>query len=362
MLRRILTSRPARNLATALFAVAAIAWITVRVLGFPGPRDLRKDPDRLTLMTLNAEFLWDGQAPEEGQVEFPWKSSPRKAVARMRALAKIIRDADADIVSLAEVENLDALRIFNQGQLRGMHYLPRFAQGIDRYTGQDMGLLTRIAPDFIRRDDRKGRSGNLRKSVSKNYVAVIRAGDRRIALIGLHFLAKPDDKERRPAREAQADAVRSMAVEQRRAGRLVVVWGDFNDYDGSPESRDAVGHVPITNVLRRVREMDPRNPDDDLINVARWLPAHRRYTSFYDRNGNGRVDPPKEFSSIDHVLISPELARHVESVEIPTGHDPTASTDHFPIVVRLNFAKSWELNDPRGDHPPSLGPRIASLL
>ncbi len=34
--------------------------------------DRRTDRSRLTIMTINAEFPWDGVAPEEGQANFPW--------------------------------------------------------------------------------------------------------------------------------------------------------------------------------------------------------------------------------------------------------------------------------------------------
>ena len=48
--------------------------------------DRRTDPSQLTIMSLNAEFLWDGLDPEEGnpQVQFPWKGVPDEALEHMR--------------------------------------------------------------------------------------------------------------------------------------------------------------------------------------------------------------------------------------------------------------------------------------
>src|SRR5437870_1061161 len=89
-----------------------------------------------------------------------------------------------------------------------------------------------------------------------------------------------------------------------------------------------------------VREMDPANTADDLVNAASFVPKADRFTAFHDANENSQVDPPNEETSIDHVLLSPALAAKVESVQMPHGSDPLQVSDHFPIVVRLRFGGS----------------------
>lgn len=108
-------------------------------------QDRRQNHSRLTLMTLNTEFMWDGQAPEEGQVDFAWKNSATEAEEHMQAVAQIIIRGNADIVNLAEIENQAALETLNTKFLHGRGYKTYFAKGTD--TGQDMGLLTRIDPE-----------------------------------------------------------------------------------------------------------------------------------------------------------------------------------------------------------------------
>lgn len=289
-------------------------------------------------MHLNALFLWDGIPPEEGEIEFPWKGSPEKAEAHMREIAALIRAARPDLVNLAEVENEAALKRFNEKFLPGLGYRPYFAEGIDHFTGQDMGLLSRFPLESYRYDRRRGTSGRTRKSVSKNYVATLHLRDAKIALIGLHLLANPSAADRKHRRQAQADAILQMAREKQRAGYQLIVWGDFNDYDGAADSLDSQRNRPITNVMSRLRQLDPDNPQDDLVNAVRFVPAGERYTSFYDRNHNRRVDGPHEYSAIDHILLSPTLAAAVEEVEIMQTHDPLQVSDHFPIVVRLRFS------------------------
>ncbi len=283
--------------------------------------DRPANASRLVLMALNAEFLWDGVPPEEGEIDFPWKGSREKAEAHMADIAEIVKAHDPDILHLAEVENQRALETFNVRFLAGHGYRPYLVSGTDTATGQDVALLSRIELESISRDPRKGTSGTKRKSVSKHYIATLRTGDLRLGLVGLHFLANPQREGRKADREAQADAVRRMARELDERDYSVVVWGDFNDFDG--ETLDRSGNRPITRVLEWIRELDPQDPNDDLVNVAERLPQQERYT-------NGR-------DAIDHVLVSPELAERVTRVEISHDHDPRAVTNHFPIIVYLRL-------------------------
>jgi hypothetical protein len=106
--------------------------------------DRPRDKSQLVVMTLNAEFLWDGLPPDEGQPDFPWKGSPTEA-EHMAAVAQVITRENPDIVNLVEVENLAASAPFTDCYLVGYGYAQYFVQGRDTYTGQDVVLLTRIA-------------------------------------------------------------------------------------------------------------------------------------------------------------------------------------------------------------------------
>ncbi len=319
--------------------------------------DRRTDKSVLVVMTLNAEFLWDGVEPEEGQVNFAWKGSQTEAEEHMQKVAELIIQSNPDLINLVEVENIEALTTFNDKFLAGRGYRPYLVKGNDTYTGQDVALLTRIDPEggTIERDDREGVRGTVRKSVSKNYFARILTGDTRILVMGLHFLAQPNREDRRLQREAQAEAIRSIAQEKSTGGFHALILGDFNDYDGEQGSRDHIDSMPISSVLSIVRSMDSNNSSDDLVNAASLAPKAIRFTAFFDANDNGEINPPQEFTSIDHVLLSPELASLVELVEIPHNHDPRAVTDHFPVVVRFRLA-------PTPEPAPTSTVRITRLL
>ncbi|MEQ9642040.1 MAG: lamin tail domain-containing protein [Alphaproteobacteria bacterium] len=325
--------------------------------------DRRADPGRLVVMTFNGEFLWDGRPPEEGQVNFAWKHAPDEADERMQAIAGIIAAHDPDIVNLVEVEGLAALEHLNATFLAGRGYAAYLVKGKDSFTGQDVGLLTRIDPEggAIARDDRSGASGSTFKSVSKNYFAKLDVGGRKIAILGIHYLSRPGDASRLHQRQAQADATLTQARELAAAGYDIIILGDFNDYTGEQASLDINDHMPITNVLARLQGMDPASADDDLVNALRFVPKARRYTAYWDRDEDSRIDEPEEFSAIDHILISGALAQLIAWAEIDHGHDPRTLTDHFPVIVRFDLPGAspadgvaalriaWLLPNPDGD-------------
>lgn len=314
-----------------------ICLLTLAVSG----EDRRTDKTTLTVMTFNAEFLWDGIAPEEGnsQVKFDWKGDPVKAAIHMQKIAEVIKKNNPDVINLVEVENFAALSLFNDKFLLGQKYKPYLVDGKDTFTGQDVAPLTRIDPENnqITYDDRKGQSANISKSVSKNYVARIQVGNYKLAFIGLHFLAIPTNEARRLDRQAQADAIKQIALEQLAAGYSLVVWGDFNDYDVEDISLDVNNNKPISSVLANIRLLDRNTELDDLINVAKYVEKAKRYTAWYDANRNGKIDYPTDYSAIDHILLSPELAGRIEKVYISQEHNPMEVSDHFPIVVKLRL-------------------------
>lgn len=293
-------------------------------------------------MALNAEFLWDGAGPEEGhpRIRFPWRYNRVEAERHMERIAEIVVASDPDVAIVCEVENQSALTRFNNGFLAGSGYRAFVFEGDDVDTGQDVALLTRIDPDEVTFHEEAMSLNGVRKGLTKNIVAKLRVGSLRLGVVGVHLIANPDDRSRRAEREAQAGCIRELTRRLRRSNHLPVVCGDFNDYDGCIESSDCNDSTPISNVLRIARQMDPKSRDDDLVNASCFVPKVTRYTSHRDRNGNGRVDAGDLLSSIDHVLLAPELVEHVESVDIPKHVETRFVTPHFPVVVRMRVPQS----------------------
>lgn len=290
----------------------------------------------IRIATFNTEFMFDG-LDGEGQASFPWKGNPALARAHRDSLARVIRTIDADVVMVQEVENLGTLQLLAAESLQDMGYTAYLVDGRDSFTGQDVGLLSRLPVSEVGRTDERARVGTTRQDygVSKNFWARLDLGGVPTTLIGLHFLARPDDLDRKPRREAQAEVIRQFVEQEMAAGRAVAVLGDFNDFDA--EVPDRMGNIPITDVLATVKEAGP-GPDDDLRNVAAEVPQRDRYTAYWDRNRNDEIDRD-ELSSLDHILLSPRLYEALRAVDFAHIHDPRFVSDHFPIVVTLDLPR-----------------------
>ena len=284
------------------------------------------------IATFNGEFLFDGEG-NEGEATFPWKGDPDAARAHRRQVGDVIRMLDADVVVIPETENLRALELLIEESLPDLGYRPTLVDGRDSFTGQDVGILSRIPIEDAGRTDERVPVGvsDQAYGVSKNVWARLTIDGQPVTLVGVHFLARPDDLDRRDRREAQAEVIRRLVARETLAGREVIALGDFNDFDDA--TLDRAGSRPITGVLQIVKAAGPGEADD-LVNVLKDVPPAQRFTSFYDRNRNDRFDPG-EFSAIDHVLLSPGLYRRVRDVRYVHAHDPREVSDHFPIVVTL---------------------------
>ena len=289
--------------------------------------------DGIRIATFNGEFLFDGVG-DEGQATFPWKGDPERARAHRRDVGEVVRSLDADLVVMTETENIEALQMLNDETLAGMGYTAVLVDGRDSFTGQDVGLLTRLPVEASGRTDEMAPVGvsDQRYGVSKNLWVRVDLDGTPTTIIGVHFLARPDDVERRPRREAQAEVIRQLVEAELAAGRQTIVMGDLNDFDD--RILDRRSSRPISDVLATVKRAGP-GPDDDLVNVLGDVPQAERYTSLYDRNGNDVIEPG-ELSAIDHVLLSPALYRRVVDVRYVHSHDPRKVSDHFPIVVTLS--------------------------
>lgn len=318
---------------------ALLYLVTILFLLAQGCKEKGKDTvHSISVATFNTYFLWDGIEPEEGNsnISFPHKGNYTLAREHMSKVADVLKEIDADILNLVEIEGIEALKMLNDTFLNDMGYEIGFVKGKDTFTGQDVAILSKYPILNIQRFDNKGESEGKEKSVSKNYIADIEINGKTISFIGVHFLARPMDPSRLPDRQAQAMAVRYNAVKAYKKGNQVVVFGDLNDFDGDTSCLDINNNSPITNVLETLKVMDSIDMEDNLSNALTLVPKESRYTAHWDQDGENDVDS-EEFSAIDHVLLSPELNSSVTEVEIYHSYNPLEVSDHFPIVVKINL-------------------------
>ncbi|MEM6327379.1 MAG: endonuclease/exonuclease/phosphatase family protein [Bacteroidota bacterium] len=304
--------------------------------GAPPPFEVRETVEWRTegvrIAAFNAEFLFDGEG-NEGDATFDWKGDPAASRAHRDEIADTIRRLGADVVVIPETENLRVLEMMIEESLADLGYRAYLVDGQDTFTGQDIGLLSRIVVEDVGRTNERVPVGvgDQTYGVSKNLWARMTIGGVPVTIVGLHFLARPLDAERAPRREAQAEVIRRLVAAEMAQGREVVVLGDFNDFD--PDVLDRAGSVPVTDVMAIIKSAGP-GPEDDLRNVLADVPQAERFTALYDRDRDEIIEEG-ELSAIDHILLSPGLYARLREVVFAPLHDPLEVSDHFPLAVSL---------------------------
>jgi len=73
-----------------------------------------------------------------------------------------------------------------------------------------------------------------------------------------------------------------------------------------------------------------------LFSVAEEILQSDRYTDWWDSDNNCNTSSQKDYSMIDHVLVSEYIKKNIENVFIYHGYDEYCgkyNSDHFPIVI-----------------------------
>jgi endonuclease/exonuclease/phosphatase family metal-dependent hydrolase len=232
---------------------------------------------------------------------------------RRQLAARALKEPDGglpDILCLQEVENIQAIRIFNQRYLAG--YYP-YSLLIDAYDPRniDVGLLSRYPIGDIRSHiDDSDRHGNRIFSRDCLEASIALPGGETLTLFINHLKSKLVIRKKNEndadyharirsshrRREKQAQEAKKLVTE-RFAGAhsqtLYAVIGDFNDTPQSPYIRELVRSGHLTDLLRAHR------------------PANDRWT-YYWRSA-GRV------SQIDYLLASRKLAQRVDALVAADG-------------------------------------------
>lgn len=316
------------------------------------PGDRRKDKTHLKVVNFNAEwlFLYGGRGGIRCPAEScPWTTTV-EALAHMESVANILKEIDADIIHLTEVEDCRVLMNLLM-KIPGDHgYKPYLITGKDHSTGQNVGLLTRIDPetDMIRTEKRghypvPGSSCSIGKKgtvgITKHYLVPINVDNGQgvktpFVFVGLHLLARPSDQFRCAQREAQALVLRDLIRSMTRNGERIIIMGDYNDYDDLAIGLDR--RRPLTNVLKILYESS--GSQRRLRNAASLIPVNSRYSCWFDVNQNCRVDGNNEKVMIDHILVDSEI--DLVEAEIHHDYNPTCDTrvsDHWPFSIKIKL-------------------------
>lgn len=297
------------------------------------------------LVQYNAEWLFiDYYAPMKCPGTGCTWANETEANTHMNYVAKVVSTLNPDIMNVCEVEGINEMEMLRQSTINGNEYQVYLKPGTDTATGQNVGLMTKWAPNAnLSRTEEKmtyplegskcgftGSPGTV--GVSKHYITEFTVYDRPTLFIGLHLLAYPEDATRCAEREAQAQIIQNVIAAN--LDKEIIVLGDLNDFDG--RVLDANRNVPTSRVLDILKGLDGNHKGEyELQSASQKIPQVERFSDWWDQNEDC-VSTANEFSLIDHVLVSPFLYERIKAAFVYHGYDEFCGkydSDHYPYVV-----------------------------
>ena len=312
--------------------------------------DRRKDTSKLRLVQYNVEWLFIDyysamDCPGDGCT---WKNIT-EAQTHMDYVSKRIKAINPDIINFCEVEGCDELNILKD-TLDGS-YVSYLKKGTDTSTGQNVGMLTRIDPlKSLYRTELKynypvtgslcGYNGSMSSTgVSKHYITEFNFNGIDVAFISAHLIAIPTDTERCAKREAQAMILQSVIMDYINREYEVIMIGDFNDYDA--EILDMNSDKPISFVLDILKGLQGDYVGKyKLSSIAETIVQNERYSDWWDSDNNCNTASQRDYSMIDHILVTDFIKNHISNTFIYHEYDEYCGkydSDHYPVVVDLFF-------------------------
>ena len=309
--------------------------------------DKRADKTKLRLVQYNVEWLFidyysNSNCPGDG---CSWHNSTA-AQTHLSYVSKVISDLNPDIINFCEIEGCDELNML----INDATYTPYLIKGTDTSTGQNVGLITRVNPvTSLYRTENKysypiagskcGYTGTGSTGVSKHYITEFKIGSTNLALIGAHFVAIPTEASRCAQREGQASILQPVIAEYISKGYEVIMMGDFNDFDG--QVPDVNNNQPTSQVLNILKgQFGDYKGQYTLTSVAENVAQSQRYSDWYDSDNNCNTQSSKDYSMIDHVLVTNGIKNKIANVNFYHGYSEycgTYNSDHYPVIIDLNI-------------------------
>jgi endonuclease/exonuclease/phosphatase family metal-dependent hydrolase len=262
---------------------------------------------RVRLATWNLHNLFD-EHDDPYSDELP---APEQVEARLQSLSAALRELDADLLGVQEVENLPLLE--RLARTAGYRYAI-LVEGNDHQRGIDVGFLSRTKVTGYRTHKNdvlpyvEGTELNAR--FSRDCLEVHVPVGRGLIVLVNHFKAKLGKQRSSTAkRRAQAQRVAELVQELQRRypGQGVAVVGDLND---GPESW----------ALEPLIRSELCDPFASLTLAQRYTLKHR---------GQQTV--------LDHILLNPALRQRLVSGSARAYHGAQyrRCSDHFPLSLDL---------------------------
>lgn len=294
--------------------------------------------NKLTVATFNCEFLTRPKVhmkfgepfdlpPESQEVWNQPGYRDQKFSEAAKAVARLIKQIDADVIGLVEVgDERDAHELLEEVRKLGLDYpYCVFGSPVEQGTYQNNAVFSKfelkgvIAPipgreayDAELDDPEAERWTGVRKGLRVTFTAY---GQTLHAYV-LHLTSERGGHEADARRIAEASIVRRHYLPLLTSGEHLIVMGDLNDRRNEP-------------AIRRIRGRDDIQPD--LIQTGRY--------EYFDRDEldtRWTYDFRGALNQIDHVLLSESIEQACTRVRSRTiNHRDSLISDHLPFIVEL---------------------------
>lgn len=331
----------------ALFANIICADTECPIITSHGDR--RSDKSKLRIAQYNVEWLFidyysEMNCPGEGCT---WKNVT-EAQTHMDFVAKRVKAINPDIINFCEVEGCDELNLLKE-QL-DTTYTPYLKKGTDTATGQNVGMLTRVDPlvslyrtelryNYPIPGSKCGYTGPASSSgVTKHYITEFEFNGLNVAFIAAHLIAIPTEASKCAQREAQASVLQTVIANYIKKDYEIIMLGDLNDYDA--EILDINSDKPTSYVLEILKgSRGDFAGTYQLYSVAETIVQSQRYTEWWDADDNCNTISQKDYSMIDHILVTDTIRKYI--VDAFIYHDYSEycgkmDSDHYPVVIDLS--------------------------
>ena len=268
--------------------------------------------DTLTVASLNVLNLFDDQDdPYHGD-----EKTGTKLRKDLILLAESIRQVDADILVLQEVENRGYLELFNRALLADLGYQHVvLTEGNDR-RGIDVAILSRlpVGPVISYRHLRFPDTNGKEMSFSRDLLHAHIMPDKGplLHVLAVHFKSQYGGKKADAIRTGEAQAVRGVLDDILKSDPKahILLCGDFND---------TIDSVPLQTILGDGKK--------EMTSFFSDVPEKERVT--YNK------EPYR--SMIDFIFASPAMAKQYEkgSYEILPGAPSQTGSDHNAVIARF---------------------------
>lgn len=269
----------------------------------------------ITVATFNVRNLFD-------DIDDPYRqdeSTPAKPRNEMVLLASALRDINADVVALQEVESRGYLQRFldvfvpEMGYRHVVHFEGNDLRGIDVCVISRVPIGRAISHRHLRHKDATGKWRSFNRDVLR--VEMLPGGGDPFEVWVLHLKSNSGGRDAaEPIRVAEAQQVHRLlqARLKQNPDANLIVCGDFNDMHDSPTVKAITGEDLGEPIMRKLFQTVPK-----------------------DQRVTYNLEPYREM--IDFILVSKGMARRYvpDSYTIRDGTLQEIGSDHNPVFCKF---------------------------